>query len=181
MRLKALELTPLDRVKVVILGQDPYHGPGQAMGLELFGATGRKGAAQPGEHLQGAEADLPFARPAHGDLSPWARQGVLLLNNALTVEAAWSGAMRSAAGRQSPTPVSQRRRAQRPQRFHPVGQPCAGEGGRIEHLRAGRHCASSKARTQPAIGASRFFGSRPFSRANAFLERMDARAIDWSL
>ena len=90
-RLKALELTPLDEVKVVILGQDPYHGPGQAMGLCFSVPEGVKIPPSLVNIYKELEADLGVARADHGDLSKWARQGVLLLNNPLTVEAAKAG------------------------------------------------------------------------------------------
>ena len=90
-RLKALELTPLDEVKVVILGQDPYHGPGQAMGLCFSVPEGVKIPPSLVNIYKELEADLGVARADHGDLSKWARQGVLLLNNTLTVEAAKAG------------------------------------------------------------------------------------------
>ncbi len=85
-RLAALDLTPLDAVKVVILGQDPYHGPGQAMGLCFAVPEGVKVPPSLVNIYKELEADLGIARPAHGDLRKWARQGVLLLNTSLTVE-----------------------------------------------------------------------------------------------
>jgi uracil-DNA glycosylase len=84
-RLRALELTPLDRVKVVILGQDPYHGPGQAMGLCFAVPEGVRVPPSLANIYKELESDLGIPRAATGDLSGWARQGVLLLNNSLTV------------------------------------------------------------------------------------------------
>ena len=95
-RLKALELTSLDEVKVVILGQDPYHGPGQAMGLCFAVPEGVRVPPSLVNIYKELEADLGIPRAGHGDLSGWARQGVLLLNNTLTVEAGQAG---SHAGR----------------------------------------------------------------------------------
>ncbi|MGI8943044.1 MAG: uracil-DNA glycosylase, partial [Qipengyuania sp.] len=95
-RLKALELTPLDAVKVVILGQDPYHGPGQAMGLCFSVPQGVQIPPSLANIYKELRSDLGIPRPDHGDLTRWARQGVLLLNNALTVEAGCAG---SHAGR----------------------------------------------------------------------------------
>ena len=99
-RLAALELTPLDAVKVVILGQDPYHGPGQAMGLCFAVPEGVKVPPSLVNIYKELEADVGIARPAHGDLSKWARQGVLLLNNTLTV--AGQGAADRALARSAP-------------------------------------------------------------------------------
>ena len=80
-RLRALELTPLDRVKVVILGQDPYHGPGQAHGLAFSVPPGVKVPPSLVNIYKELESDLGLPRPGHGNLESWARQGVLLLNN----------------------------------------------------------------------------------------------------
>ena len=85
-RLRALELTPLDAVKVVILGQDPYHGPGQAHGLSFSVLPGVKVPPSLRNIYKELESDLGLPRPDHGHLENWARQGVLLLNTCLTVE-----------------------------------------------------------------------------------------------
>ncbi|MBU3992218.1 MAG: uracil-DNA glycosylase, partial [Alphaproteobacteria bacterium] len=90
-RLRALELTPLDRVKVVILGQDPYHGPGQAHGLSFSVPGGIKVPPSLVNIYKELESDLGIARAAHGNLENWAKQGVLLLNNSLTVEEGRAG------------------------------------------------------------------------------------------
>src|SRR6187402_707331 len=84
-RLRALELTPLDQAKVVILGQDPYHGPGQAHGLCFSVPEGVRPPPSLINIYKELESDLGITRPAHGCLLPWARQGVLLLNAVLTV------------------------------------------------------------------------------------------------
>ena len=91
MRLAALALTPLDQVRCVILGQDPYHGPGQAHGLAFSVQDGVRVPPSLVNIYKELEADLGLPRAATGDLSPWARQGVLLLNNTLTVEAGQAG------------------------------------------------------------------------------------------
>src|SRR3546814_13364061 len=83
---RALDLTPLDRVKVVILGQDPYHGPGQAHGLCFSVKPGVKTPPSLVNIYKELESDLGIARPAHGFLEHWAEQGVLLLNKVRTVE-----------------------------------------------------------------------------------------------
>ena len=85
-RLAALELCPLDAVKVVILGQDPYHGPGQAHGLSFSVLEGVRVPPSLVNIYKELQADLGLPIPPHGNLSNWARQGVLLLNAALTVE-----------------------------------------------------------------------------------------------
>ena len=95
MRLAALGLTPLEAVRVVILGQDPYHGRGRPTAL-LFGARGVKPPPSLLNIFKEMESDLGLPRPQTGDLTRWAEQGVLLLNNTLTVEAGQAG---SHAGR----------------------------------------------------------------------------------
>ncbi|MEC7399845.1 MAG: uracil-DNA glycosylase, partial [Pseudomonadota bacterium] len=83
-RLSALVLTPLDAVKVVILGQDPYHGPDQAMGLSFSVPEGVRIPPSLRNIYKELESDLGIAPPAHGDLTKWAERGVLLLNTSLT-------------------------------------------------------------------------------------------------
>ena len=90
-RLRALELTPLDNVRVVILGQDPYHGPGQAHGLCFSVPDGVRPPPSLKNIFKEMESDLGLPRPDHGSLESWARQGVLLLNNTLTVHQGQAG------------------------------------------------------------------------------------------
>ena len=85
---RALELTPFDKVRVVILGQDPYHGPGQAHGLSFSVPPGVRPPPSLLNIYKELEGDLGFPRPRHGFLEHWSRQGVLLLNSVLTVEMA---------------------------------------------------------------------------------------------
>src|SRR5512146_2556690 len=87
----ALEATPFDAVKVVILGQDPYHGPGQAHGMSFSVPPGVPPPPSLQNIFKEIERALGIARPANGTLMPWARQGVLLLNAVLTVEAGQAG------------------------------------------------------------------------------------------
>ncbi|WP_151972912.1 uracil-DNA glycosylase [Erythrobacter sp. EC-HK427] len=182
-RLRALELTPLDSVKVVILGQDPYHGPGQAHGL-CFSVP--EGVRQPPSLVnicKELESDLGIHRPRHGNLESWARQGVLLLNNTLTVEAAQAG---SHAGRgwDAITDALVAAVAERdlPSVFILWGSHAQGKAKRISALGpATRHCIIASPHPSPLSAHRGFFGSKPFSRANAFLEEHGRGAIDWSL
>lgn len=182
-RLSAFALTPLEEVRVVILGQDPYHGEGQAHGLAFSVREGVKVPPSLGNIYKELESDLGIARPAHGDLSGWARQGVLLLNNTLTVEQAKAG---SHAGRGWDAITDQA--------VHAVarsGEPCAfvlwgshaqKKAGRVRALGAGdHHLVITSPHPSPLSAHRGFFGSRPFSRINAFLERYGRGAIDWSL
>jgi uracil-DNA glycosylase len=181
-RLKALELTPLDSVKVVILGQDPYHGPGQAMGLSFAVPEGVKVPPSLANIYKELEADLGIARPAHGDLSAWARRGVLLLNNTLTVE---GGKAASHAGRgwETVTDACVAAVAARaePSVFILWGSHAQAKAKRIEGLRAGQHCVIESPHPSPLSAYRGFFGSRPFSRANAFLTERGRAPVDWQV
>ncbi len=181
-RLKALELTPLDSVKVVILGQDPYHGPGQAMGLSFAVPEGVKVPPSLANIYKELEADLGIACPAHGDLSAWARRGVLLLNNTLTVE---GGKAASHAGRgwETVTDACVAAVAARaePSVFILWGSHAQAKAKRIEGLRAGQHCVIESPHPSPLSAYRGFFGSRPFSRANAFLTERGRAPVDWQV
>ena len=181
-RLKALELTPLEEVRVVILGQDPYHGPGQAMGLCFAVPEGVRIPPSLVNIYKELEADLGVARPDHGDLSKWARQGVLLLNNTLTVEAGNAG---SHAGRGwdaiTDACVAAVAAREAPSVFILWGSHAQAKAKRIAGLRNGRHCVIESPHPSPLSAHRGFFGSKPFSRTNAFLEDHGRGAVDWSL
>ncbi|RJY09438.1 uracil-DNA glycosylase [Aurantiacibacter aquimixticola] len=182
-RLKALELTPLDAVKVVILGQDPYHGPGQAHGLCFSVPDGVRLPPSLRNIYKEMESDLGISPPANGNLERWARQGVLLLNNTLTVEEAQAG---SHAGRgwDAITDACVAAVAERdvPTVFILWGSHAQGKAKRIATLRDGDgHCLIESPHPSPLSAHRGFFGSRPFSRANAFLEAHGRDAVDWRL
>ncbi|GMM91975.1 uracil-DNA glycosylase [Qipengyuania sp. MTN3-11] len=180
-RLRALELTPLDEVRAVILGQDPYHGPGQAMGLCFSVPQGEAIPPSLRNIHKELTSDLGLAPPSHGDLSGWARQGVLLLNNTLTVEAGRAG---SHAGRGwdavTDACVAAVAAREEPSVFILWGSHAQGKAKRIEGLREGRHCVIASPHPSPLSAHRGFFGSRPFSRANEFLVSIGRGRIDWS-
>ena len=181
-RLRALELTPLDQVKVVILGQDPYHGPGQAMGLAF--------SVPPGVHLpptlrnifKELHADMGVPVPSSGDLTPWARQGVLLLNTALSVEEARAGS-HAKRGWEPVTDacVAAVAERDRPSVFILWGAHAQAKAKNISQLRSGRHLLIESVHPSPLSASRGFFGARPFGRANAFLAAHGRAAVDWSL
>lgn len=181
-RLRALELTPLDQVKVVIFGQDPYHGPDQAMGLAFSVPDGVRAPPSLANIAKELATDCGIPRSARGDLTVWAGQGVLLLNTALTVEAGKAG---SHAGRgwEVLTDACIAAVAARdcPCVFILWGSHAHRKAGLIEQFGAGRHCVISSAHPSPLSAYRGFFGSRPFSRANAFLLERGRGAIDWRL
>lgn len=180
-RLKALELTPLEEVKVVILGQDPYHGPGQAMGLAFSVADGVPLPPSLRNIYKELSTDLGVPPPATGDLSGWARQGVLLLNTALTVEEGRAGS-HSGRGWELVTDACVAAVAERemPTVFILWGAHAQKKARAIGALRAERHRLIESVHPSPLSASRGFFGSRPFSRTNAFLEERRRGSVNWS-
>jgi len=181
-RLAALELTPLDAVKVVILGQDPYHGPGQAHGLSFSVQQGVRVPPSLVNIYKELKSDIGFTPPAHGDLSAWARQGVLLLNNALTVEQGQAGSHQKkgweaitdacvAAVAAGPFPCV----------FMLWGSHAQKKAARVPGLNDGRHLVLKAPHPSPLSAYNGWFGSGHFSKANAFLESVGRQAVDWAL
>ena len=182
-RLAALHATPLDRVKVVILGQDPYHGPGQAHGLSFSVQDGVRQPPSLANIFKEMESDLGIPRPQTGNLTPRAKQGVLLLNNTLTVEAGQAG---SHAGRGwdaiTDAAVAAVVEQGRPCVFVLWGSHAQKKAGRVAGLgRASHHLLIQSPHPSPLSAHRGFFGSRPFSQTNAFLEAQGAGAVDWRL
>jgi uracil-DNA glycosylase len=182
-RLAALALTPLEAVRCVILGQDPYHGEGQAHGLAFSVQAGVRPPPSLVNIYKELEADLGLPRPQTGDLTPWAKQGVLLLNNTLTVEAGQAG---SHAGRgwDAITDVAVAAVAAReePCVFILWGSHAKKKASRVPALgRASHHLVLTSAHPSPLSAHNGFFGSRPFSQTNAFLEAHGRGTIDWRL
>ncbi|UYV17371.1 uracil-DNA glycosylase [Porphyrobacter sp. ULC335] len=182
-RLAALALTPLETVRCVILGQDPYHGPDQAHGLAFSVQDGVRVPPSLVNIYKELEADLGLPRAATGDLSPWARQGVLLLNNTLTVEAGQAG---SHAGRGwdavTDACVAAVAAREEPTVFILWGSHARKKASRVPALgRASQHLVLTSAHPSPLSAHNGFFGSRPFSQTNAFLESAGRGAIDWRI
>ncbi|GJE15783.1 uracil-DNA glycosylase [Methylobacterium marchantiae] len=171
---RALTLTPLEAVKAVILGQDPYPTPGDANGLAFSYVGPRRLPAS----LKVILAELPGA-PTSGDLTPWARRGVLLLNSALTVEAGKSGAhLRygwSALTDQAVKAVSDR---SEPAVFLLWGAQARSRAALIDRARCG---VVETGHPSPLNRHRDFSGTRPFDEANAWLVSRGATPVDWSL
>jgi len=182
-RLRALELTPLDAVKVVILGQDPYHGPGQAMGLSFSVPDGVRHPPSLRNIFKELADDCGMAAPTSGDLTPWAQRGVLLLKNSLTVEAGQAG---SHAGRGwdaiTDACVAAVAARAEPAVFILWGSHAQKKASRIAELNEPtRHCVIRSPHPSPLSAHRGFFGSKPFSRANEFLQSVGRDPVDWSL
>ena len=183
-RLAALELTPLTAVKVVILGQDPYHGSGQAHGLCFSVLPGVRVPPSLLNIYKEIEADLGLPRPSHGNLSHWARQGVLLLNNALTVEEGRAGSHQN-LGWEAITDAAVAAVAAKaePCVFLLWGSHAQKKAARVPGLMpefgGARHLVLKAAHPSPLSAHNGFLGCRHFSQANAFLEKHGRGAIDW--
>lgn len=180
-RLRALELTPLEKVKVVILGQDPYHGPGQAHGLAFSVPEGVRVPPSLVNIYKELEADLGVNIPPHGNLEHWARQGVLLLNNALTVEAGQAGSHQGRGWEAiTDAAVAAVAEQEQPCVFILWGNHARKKAARVPGLaNSSRHLVLAAPHPSPLSAHAGFFGSKPFSKANAFLESHGRGAIDW--
>jgi uracil-DNA glycosylase len=180
-RLRAFELTPLDAVRVVILGQDPYHGPGQAHGLCFSVPDGVRVPPSLVNIYKELESDLGVKRRGSGNLEHWARQGVLLLNNSLTVEAGKAG---SHAGRGwdaiTDAAVAAVAARAEPSVFILWGSHARNKALRVPGLGPGtHHLVLTSPHPSPLSAHAGFFGSKPFSKANAFLQAHGRGTIDW--
>lgn len=173
----ALRVTPYASTKVVILGQDPYHGPGQAHGLSF---SVRPGVQPPPSLLnifKEMESDIGCVRPNHGCLLGWAEQGVLLLNTTLTVA---QGRPKSHAGHGWETLtdaiIAKLSARQTPVVFILWG---AHAQSKVTLIDTYRHHIIKSPHPSPLSASRGFFGSRPFSRANAYLIQDGLDPIDW--
>lgn len=176
---RALDLTPVDEVKVVILGQDPYHGAGQAHGLCF--------SVQPGVRIPPSlvniykemQSDLGIPPARHGFLEHWARQGVLLLNSVLTVEEARAASHQGQGWEQFTDAVI---RAVNEECEHVVfmlwGSYAQKKAAFVDRS---RHLVLKAPHPSPLSAHNGFFGSRHFSQANEYLVSQGRNAIDWQL
>lgn len=176
---RALDLTPLDKVRVVILGQDPYHGPGQAHGLCFSVKPGVRTPPSLANIYKEMRDDLGIAPAAHGFLEHWAEQGVLLLNSVLTVRMG-SAASHQGKGWEQFTDAVIRLVAERPD---PVVFMLWGSYAqrKAAFVDGSRHLVLKAAHPSPLSAYNGFFGCRHFSKANAFLEEHGQPPIDWAL
>ena len=180
---RALDLTPPDAVRVVILGQDPYHGPGQAHGLCFSVKPGVRTPPSLVNIYKELDADLGIPRARHGNLEHWARQGVLLLNSVLTVRMG-EAASHQGRGWERFTDAIIRVIAARPQPvvFLLWGSYAQKKAAFVDDVsRGGRHLVLKAAHPSPLSAHNGFLGCRHFSKANAFLENQGQPAINWTL
>lgn len=175
---RAFDLTPVDKVKVVILGQDPYHGFGQAHGLSFSVPEGVPAPPSLKNIFKEIESDMGVRMSGYPNLENWARQGVLLLNAVLTVRCG-EAASHSKIGWEQFTDAVIRY----------ISDNCDGvvfmlwgnfARGKRELIDASRHCVLEAAHPSP-LARGAFFGCRHFSRANAWLTAAGRTPIDWQL
>lgn len=176
---RALEMTPLNSVKVVILGQDPYHGEGQANGLCFSVPKGCPLPPSLKNIYKEISSDLGLSMAGHGDLSPWAQQGVLLLNTVLTVRAGqpqshqqqgwelFTDALIQAVDEYCPHVV-----------FMLWGKPAQAKQALITSR---RHTVLCAAHPSPLSAYRGFLGCRHFSKANLALAQQGQTVIDWAI
>lgn len=176
----ALNSTPLSQVKVVILGQDPYHGAGQAMGLSFSVPKIIPKPPSLQNILKELAVDLHIPVSAHGDLTHWANQGVLLLNATLTVENGQAGSHQNRGWEEFTDAVIDVINQQTERTVFILWGSYAKKKGRF--IDTSRHLILTANHPSP-LSANRggFFGSRPFSQTNDYLVKFGKTPIDWAL
>lgn len=175
---KALNLTPLDKVRVVILGQDPYHGEGQAHGLCFSVPRGVKPPPSLVNIFKELKSDLGVAPPLHGNLEGWASQGVLLLNSVLTVEAAKAASHQGQGWERFTDAIVRVVNAQpRPVAFVLWGNYAQKKAAFVDR---NCHLVINAVHPSPLSAYNGFFGSKPFSKINGFLAEQGEAEIKWT-
>jgi uracil-DNA glycosylase len=175
----AFDHTPFDAVRVVILGQDPYHGPGQAHGLCFSVPAGVRVPPSLDNIFKEIQRDLGIARPDHGCLTPWADRGVLLLNSVLTVEEGRAGAHQGKGWEGfTDAAIAALNREREGLVFLLWGAYAQRKGSLIDR---NRHCVLTSVHPSPLSAHRGFLGCGHFSAANQYLESHGQAPIDWSL
>lgn len=176
---EALNLTGFNDVKVVILGQDPYHNPNQAHGLSF---SVRPGVAPPPSLMniyKELEADISFTPPKHGYLKHWAKEGVLLLNSILTVEANKAGSHQKKGWESFTDAIIKKLDLERSNLVFILWGSYAQKKGAF--IDKNKHLVLSAVHPSPLSAYRGFFGCKHFSKANEYLSAHNLPTIDWSL
>ncbi len=177
--LSAFELTPLEEVKVVIIGQDPYHGPGQAHGLCFSVKPDVEIPPSLVNIYKELHDDLGCYIPDNGYLVKWAKQGVLLLNTVLTVRAHQANSHRGIGWEEyTDAAIKVLAEQDRPMVFILWGSPAQRKAAMLHNP---KHLILKAPHPSPLSAYRGFFGSKPFSRTNAFLEQNGLAPIDWQI
>ncbi|MDA3947053.1 MAG: uracil-DNA glycosylase [Helicobacteraceae bacterium] len=178
-RFNAYHMTPFEKVKVVILGQDPYHGPNQAHGLSFSVPAGVPHPPSLKNIFKELHEDVGCPIPENGTLTQWAEQGVFLLNTVLTVRAAQPHSHKD-RGWEHFTDATIRLISE--QKEHVVfilwGKPAQQKAALIDE---NRHLILRAPHPSPLSSYRGFFGSKPFSKTNAYLNKNGIAPIDWTL
>lgn len=174
----ALQLTPFEKVKVMILGQDPYHGPGQAHGLAFSVRPGVPKPPSLANIFKELKAEMGCPVPGHGSLVSWAEQGVLLLNAVLTVR---QGEPNSHKGKGWETFTDAVIRALAARQEPVVFVLWGGYAAKKESLIGAPHYVHKSAHPSPLSARRGFFGSKPFTTINRELERMGQKPVEWCI
>ncbi|MCY7814512.1 uracil-DNA glycosylase [Bacillus haynesii] len=175
----ALHYTSYESVKVVILGQDPYHGPGQAHGLSFSVQPGVNPPPSLKNIFIELQNDIGADIPNHGSLVNWAKQGVLLLNTVLTVRRGQANSHKGKGWEQlTDSIIDVLNKRDKPVVFILWGRHAQMKKERID---TSKHFIIQSPHPSPFSARNGFFGSRPFSRANQYLEQIGDEPIDWSL
>ena len=175
----AFKTTPYSAVKCVILGQDPYHEPGQAHGLSFSVGEGVELPPSLQNIYKELKTDLGVDNGKNGYLMGWAKQGVMLLNATLTVRRGQANSHKDCGWREFTDEVIRRLSArEKPMVFILWGSYARSKKALID---ARKHCVIESAHPSPLSAYAGFFGSRPFSRTNAFLESIGENPINWKL
>ncbi|MEF3083505.1 uracil-DNA glycosylase [Luteimonas sp. SMYT11W] len=175
----AFDATPFDAVKVVILGQDPYHGPGQAHGLCFSVRPDQRVPPSLDNMYKELERDLGLPRPDHGWLMPWAQRGVLLLNAVLTVEEGKAGAHQGKGWEGFTDHIVDVLNRERENLVFLLWGSYAQAKGKV--IDTNRHCVLRTTHPSPLSAYRGFLGSGHFSKTNHFLRKRGIAQIDWSL
>lgn len=175
----ALNTTPFDKVKVVILGQDPYHGPKQANGLSFSVHKNVRIPPSLQNIYKELHEDLNLEVPSHGDLENWAKQGVLLLNATLTVRASSPGSHQKKGWEQFTDAIIKVLNDEKENLVFILWGKYAQDKGQI--IDAEKHLVIKAAHPSPYSAANGFFGSKPFSKTNKYLESHGIAPIDWKI
>ncbi len=176
---RAFELCPFEKTKVVILGQDPYHGPGQANGLCFAVGEGINPPPSLQNIYKEIESDLGLKMPRTGDLEKWAEQGVLLLNATLTVEASKAGSHQNKGWEKFTDKVISLLSDQKENLVFILWGRYAQEKGKV--IDENKHLVLKAAHPSPFSAHSGFFGCKHFSKANDYLIATGQDPINWQL
>lgn len=176
---QAFDQTPFEKVKVVIIGQDPYHGDGQAHGLSF---SVQRGIPQPPSLVnifKELKKDLGISPPNHGELSSWATEGVLLLNNVLTVERGKAASHHNIGWELFTDKIIEILDNKKENLvFILWGTPAQKKAAKVD---TSKHLIIKSVHPSPLSSYRGFFGSRPFSQANSYLKSHGIKEINWQL